>query len=68
MLNDKIQLQMFQAACVFIMITLIYAFICIFVKPVVDLTTPIFGMGMLLLGYYWGPSKSSKDKDGKRIT
>jgi hypothetical protein len=40
-----------------------YFFLCAFIKPVVDLTTPLLGLAMLLVGYYWGTSKSSADKD-----
>ncbi len=60
---DDFKAKMFYAACGFVCIALIYSFICIWFKPVVDLTTPMQNMAYLLIGYYWGTSKSSADKD-----
>ena len=62
-MDEKFKLYQFYAAMVFILIGLGYCFTCVWVKPVIDLSTPIVGISMLLLGYYWGTSSSSKDKD-----
>ena len=62
-MNDKLIFYQFLAAVAFIMIAVGYCFLCMFFKPVVDLTAPILSMATLLLGYYWGTSKSSADKD-----
>jgi len=61
-MDDKLKQWMFIAAFLLLLITLAYCFVCIWVKPVVDLSTPILGITMLLIGYYWGTSKSSADK------
>ena len=62
-MDEKFKLYQFYAAMMFILIGLGYCFTCVWVKPVIDLSTPIVGISMLLLGYYWGTSSSSKDKD-----
>jgi hypothetical protein len=62
-MDDKIKLYSFYAAVMFVLIGLVYCFILIWLKPTVDLATPILGLVMLLIGYYWGTSKSSADKD-----
>lgn len=62
-MNDKLTLYMFLAATVYIAVVMAYCFILIWTKPVVDLTAPLLSIGTLLLGYYWGTSKSSSDKD-----
>jgi len=40
-----------------------YMFVTIWVSPVVDNTTFMVGMAMLIIGYYWGSSKGSQDKN-----
>jgi len=40
-----------------------YMFVTVWVKPVVDNTTFMVGMAMLIIGYYWGSSKGSQDKN-----
>jgi hypothetical protein len=61
-MEEKIRLYQFWAAMFFIAAALGYYFACIFVKPVVDLTSSISNVAMLLIGYYFGSSKSSQDK------
>jgi hypothetical protein len=61
-MDDKLKQKMFYAACVFVLIVLVYCFLCFFQKPQLDMTTPLLGMAMLLVGYYWGTSKGSADK------
>jgi hypothetical protein len=61
-MDDKLKMRMFYAACGFVLIVLLYCFFCFFQKPQLDMTTPLLGLAMLLVGYYWGTSKGSSDK------
>jgi hypothetical protein len=61
-MGDKLNTRMFYAACCFVSVVLIYCFFCFFQKPQLDMTTPLLGLAMLLVGYYWGTSKGSADK------
>lgn len=64
-MDDKIKLYMFLAATIYIGIVLGYCFVLVWIKPLMDLSAPLLSIGTLLLGYYWGTSKSSSDKDGR---
>ncbi len=61
MFDKEKKLMVFAAGIVSSVI--LYMFITVFVKPLVDNTTFMVGMGMLILGYYWGSSKGSQDKN-----
>jgi hypothetical protein len=61
-ITDDLKMKMFYAACILLLFLLGYCFVCVWIKPIIDLTTPILNLIMLLLGYYWGTSKSSSDK------
>lgn len=61
-MDNKLKTRMFYAACVFVGVVLVYCFLCFFQKPQLDMTTPLLGLAMLLVGYYWGTSKGSSDK------
>lgn len=61
MFDKEKTLMVFAAGIVAAVI--LYMFITVWFKPVVDNTTFMVGMGMLILGYYWGSSKGSQDKN-----
>ena len=66
-MEDKVRLYSFFAATAFITACLAYVFICIWIKPEIDLTVPVMGIITFLLGFYYGSSKSSQEK-GDKIT
>ena len=61
-MDDQAKKYQFPAAIFIVVLCLAYLFICAWHKPEIDLTAPVLGVVMLLLGYYWGSSKSSQDK------
>ncbi len=64
-MEDKVRLYSFFAAALFILACLTYVFICIWIKPAIDLTVPVMGIITFLLGFYYGSSKSSQDKSDR---
>jgi len=62
MSNELVRKYQFIAAMSIILVLIGYIFLCAFIKPIIDLTTPILSLITLLVGYYWGSSKSSQER------
>ena len=60
--EDTVKKYQFVAAVMIICICLAYIFIAAWHAPKVDLTAPVLSIITLLLGYYWGSSKSSQER------
>ena len=61
-MGDDAKKYQFPAALLIVLICLAYLFICAWHKPVVDLTAPVLSTITLLIGYYWGSSKTSQER------
>lgn len=61
--EDRIKGRMFNAACFFVFLVFCYCFLGFFWKPAMDLSTALVGIATFLLGFYYGTSKSSEDKN-----
>jgi hypothetical protein len=61
-MNDTAKRYQFAAALAIILICISYLFVCAWHKPVIDLTAPVLSIITLLIGYYWGSSKSSQER------
>jgi hypothetical protein len=59
--NDAKKYQ-FPAAIGLIVVCLAYIFLTIWHKPISDQSAAVLGIIMLLIGYYWGSSKTSQER------
>jgi hypothetical protein len=59
---DKDKRLMQFGACI-VGAVVAYMFVTIWVKPVVDNSVFMVSLATFILGYYWGSSKGSQDKD-----
>ena len=60
MSDDTIKTYQFMGAMAIIFICIAYLFICIWIKPMVDLSAPVLSIITFLLGFYYGSSKASQ--------
>ncbi len=61
-MEERIRLLSFTSAVFIVIVCLGYVVMCAWHKPAIDLSAPVLSIITLLLGYYYGSSKSSQDK------
>jgi hypothetical protein len=59
---DKEKRLMTFGACI-VGAVVLYMFVTVFVKPVIDNSAFMVSLATFILGYYWGSSKGSQDKN-----
>ena len=52
----------FPAAIAIVGVCLAYLFMTAWLKPTIDHSSTVTGIVMLLIGYYWGSSKTSQER------